>query len=112
MSELKDYDIMDIEAMDDARLEKSESGRIQVSRVYFKSEADLEIARQKHRRCLAMAKWCFTKSNYHYVLARHGEDAKKNCRKSILYSKWHRRWLTIADKFKTKLNRPVGQRKK
>jgi len=44
MSELKDYDIMDIEAMDDERLEKSESGKIQVTRVYIKSEADKVIA--------------------------------------------------------------------
>lgn len=44
MSELKDYDIMDIEAMDDERLEKSESGKIQATRVYFKSEADKVIA--------------------------------------------------------------------
>ena len=40
MSELKDYDIMDIEAMDDERLEKSESGKIQVTRVYIKPEVD------------------------------------------------------------------------
>ena len=44
MSGLKDYDIMDIEAMDDERLEKSESGRIQVTRVYLKAEADKVIA--------------------------------------------------------------------
>ena len=44
MSELKDYNIMDIEAMDDERLEKSESGKIQVTRVYLKSEADKVIA--------------------------------------------------------------------
>lgn len=44
MSELKDYDIMDIEAMDDERLEKSESGKIQATRVYLKSEADKAIA--------------------------------------------------------------------
>ena len=43
MSELKDYDIMDIEAIDDERLEKSESGKIQVTRVYIKSEADKVI---------------------------------------------------------------------
>ena len=44
MSGLKDYDIMDIEAMDDERLEKSESCRIQVTRVYIKAEADKVIA--------------------------------------------------------------------
>ena len=38
--ELKDYDIMDLEAMDDERLEKSESGKIQATRVYIKSEVD------------------------------------------------------------------------
>ena len=44
---LKDYDIMDIEAMDDERLEKSESGKIQVTRVYIKDEADNVIAELK-----------------------------------------------------------------
>lgn len=48
MSELKDYDIMDIEAMDDERLEKSESGKIQATRVYIKSEADKVIAELKN----------------------------------------------------------------
>lgn len=47
MSELKDYDIMDIEAMDDERLEKSESGKIQVTRVYIKSDVDAAIAELK-----------------------------------------------------------------
>lgn len=45
--ELKDYDIMDIEAMDDNRLEKSKSGIIQVTRVYIKSKADKVIAELK-----------------------------------------------------------------
>ena len=44
MSELEDYDIMDIEAMDDERLEKSESGKIQVTRVYIKSDVDAILA--------------------------------------------------------------------
>ena len=47
MSELKDYDIMDIEAMDDEHLEKSESGKIQATRVYIKSEVDAVIAELK-----------------------------------------------------------------
>lgn len=178
--ELKDYDIMDIEAMDDERLEKSKSGKIQVTRVYIKSEVDkviaekdaeiaelkaaaketsvpnrtcrkcgsdgtlmympivkdgrtywdlynnkgmdyvfgiqcahcgevafvtkqtheYELRKQKYKRCLDKAKWCFTKSNYHFVLARHGENGKENNRRSILYAKWHKRWLAIAEKFK------------
>lgn len=47
--ELKYYDITDIEAMDDERLEKSESGKIQVTRVYIKSEADAAIAELKQK---------------------------------------------------------------
>jgi len=42
--ELKDYDIMDVEAMDDARLEESPSGRISASRVYLKDEVDTVLA--------------------------------------------------------------------
>ena len=61
---------------------------------------DNEIQHLKYKRCLAMASRCFTKSNYHFVLARHGEDGKENNRKSILYSKWRKRWLAIAEKFK------------
>ena len=45
--ELKDYNIMDIEAMDDERLEESESGMIQVTRVYIKHEVDEAIAELK-----------------------------------------------------------------
>ena len=47
--ELKNYDIMDIEAMDDERLEKSESGKIQVTRVYIKSEVDDAITELKEK---------------------------------------------------------------
>ena len=65
-----------------------------------KQTHEYELRHHKFKRCLAMAKWCFTKSNYHFVLARHGEDAKKNSRKSELYAKWHKRWLELADKFK------------
>lgn len=49
MSELKDYDIMDIEAMDDERLEKSESGKIQATRVYIKSDVDNAITELKQK---------------------------------------------------------------
>ncbi|WP_173383949.1 hypothetical protein [Fibrobacter succinogenes] len=47
MSELKDYSILDIEAIDDERLAKSELGKIQETRVYIKSEADKVIAELK-----------------------------------------------------------------
>jgi len=59
-----------------------------------------ELNQQKFKRCLDKAKWCFTKSNYHFVLARHGENGKENNRRSILYAKWHKRWRKLAEKFK------------
>ena len=59
-----------------------------------------ELNQQKFKRCIDKAKWCFTKSNYHFVLARHGENGKENNRRSILYAKWHKRWLAIAEQFK------------
>ena len=62
--------------------------------------AETQLRKQKFKRCLDKAKWCFTKSNYHFVLARHGENGKENNRRSILYAKWYKRWLEIADKFK------------
>lgn len=50
MCELKDYDIVDIEAIDDERLKKSESGRIQATRVYIKSDVDEVISTLKAER--------------------------------------------------------------
>ena len=96
MSELKDYDIMDIEAMDDERLEKSESGKIQATRVYIKSEADKviaekdkEIRRQKYKRCLDKASYWVAVS-YQCVDDKHHQNAVRHCRK----------WLELANKFK------------
>ena len=62
MRELKDYDIMDIEAMDDERLEKSESGIIKATRVYIKDEVDKVIAELK-----AQVNGFFNRANlWHY----------------------------------------------
>lgn len=65
---------------------------------------EYELRLDKYKRCLDKAKRCLTKSNYHFVLARHGEDSKENNRRSILYSKWHKRWLEIAAKIKEASN--------
>lgn len=45
MSELKAYTADDIQELDDERLEASESGKIDCTRVYLKSEADKVIAK-------------------------------------------------------------------
>lgn len=35
-----------------------------------------ELRHQKYKRCIAITRWCFTKSNYHFHLDRSGEDSK------------------------------------
>lgn len=66
------------------------------------TEKDKELRHANYKRCLAMAKWCFTKSNYHYIVGREegGLYAKENFRRSNLYNKWRQRWLEIAKQFK------------
>lgn len=59
-----------------------------------------ELRHQKYKRCLAMAKRCFTKSNYHFIIGRTGENSKENLRKDAIYTKWYERWLKIAAQFK------------
>ena len=93
MSELKVYKMIDKDYCDD-------SFCIVPSDVYIKSEVDEVICHQKYKRCVAIAQRCFTKSNYHFHLARSGEDSKENIRKDALYTKWRHRWLNIAEQFK------------
>ena len=98
MSELKDYDIMDIEAMDDERLEKSESGRIQVTRVYIKSEVDKVIdelkAKLKVQTSNAEEAWKL-KDSYHTDYSEAVEELfKKN--KQLRHNKY-KRCLSMAD---------------
>lgn len=61
-----------------------------------------ELRHQKYKRCIAMARWCFTKSVYHFVVGRSegGKNELAQYRISRLYSKWHERWLKLAEKFK------------
>ena len=128
MSELKDYDIMDIEAMDDERLEKSESGKIQVTRVYIKSEADkvieekdAEIARLKAIRKVHVEaiesmgagllqdeeekrhskyKRCLAMYRYCSIKALYELDFKGNDVEWKWYSKWMHKWFELAKQFK------------
>ena len=64
--------------------------------------AKKEIDRHKYKRCMAMAKWCFTKSNYHFVVGRSegGKTGMTHFHISCFYSKWYKRWLKLAEKFK------------
>ena len=80
---------------------------------YLKSEADKVIAElnqklddyrytiavlrkekscHKFKRCLAMAKWCATERDIYHLIPRFG--------KMKFYTKWRKRWLELAEKFK------------
>ena len=77
---------------------KSADHTIGLMTVEFKQK----LYHQKYNRCRAMARWCFTKSNYHFVVGRSegGKNELTHYRISRLYSKWHKRWLKLAEQFK------------
>lgn len=65
--------------------------------------ADKEIRHNKSKRCLNNAWWCRKLSNT-YTLSAYTHRGWKIARyydeKAELYRKWHKRWLSIAEKFK------------
>jgi hypothetical protein len=62
-------------------------------------ESAKEIARHKYKRCLAMAGWC---ENAILGWTGHKESYTSHQRyiKVMLFTKWHKRWLELAEKFK------------
>ena len=52
------------------------------------------IAKQKYKRCLAMAKWCDAQVEWYNSL---NEDYSFWL---DLYVKWHNRWLELAERYK------------
>ena len=59
-------------------------------RVYHADEADKVIARQKKKRCLAMAKLC------HWKMGVFIYKEEKN----EFYYRWYKRWWELAERFK------------
>lgn len=69
-----------------------------------------ELQRQKYKRCLAMAKWCkdkvdAIKNGYIRSSIESQNGIMTTCPpecnpKFSFYSKWHKRWLELAEKFK------------
>ena len=81
---------------------------------YMKSEVDKVIAHNKYKRCLAMARWCYSTSLWCYQAANtlpagfhatlHGNpvmiEPERLFNRSALLTKWNTRWLELAEKFK------------
>lgn len=85
-------------------------GSIESADLYLKYEADKVIARNKYKRCLAMADYCYQKAEYYdacrgLIKAENQDDfwkekLKKLWDKICLFHAWNERWLALADKFK------------
>lgn len=71
------------------------------------------IQHQKYKRCINMANWCFSKSNYHYLVGREegGQLAKDSFRRSNLYLKWCDRWQKLAEQFSPMCKRKLTEAK-
>jgi len=98
MNELKDYN---------GDVFKPVYGSIADARVYLKSEADAYIRRQKYKRCLAMAQewrnyaaFCGMQFSCHNHRG-FGKTAEKWTWKECHAWKCVKRWLELAEKFKT-----------
>lgn len=90
-------------AKNDAKIKRLEKCEKWMKDHFFCEEiASVKVRHQKYKRCLAIARCCFTKSNYHFVVGRSegGKTAMTHYRISRLYSKWYNRWLKLAEKFK------------
>jgi len=63
-----------------------------------------QIAHNKYKRCMVIARWCLTEKVYfHYRYDDWGDkgyDRSYKWKKVVFWSKWARRWLELAEKFK------------
>ena len=62
----------------------------------MQAKAENEARHHKYKRCLAMALWCDSEMNYWYD----GIEMEQ-CQRFKFYEKWHKRWLELAEKFKS-----------
>ena len=59
--------------------------------------AETQLRHQKHRRCLAMAKWCRSRACFYDTMR---EGSLYFAWKSDRAYEWYKRWLELAEKFK------------
>ena len=71
--------------------------------IYLKSEVDKVIRHHKYKRCLAMARWCYSMDcRMLNEAADSGTYFKESWfwKRALWYGKWKRKWLELAEKFK------------
>ena len=57
------------------------------------------IQHQKHKRCLAMARWC-ENALLGWMGYKESFSSHQRYIKVMLFTKWHKRWRELAEKFK------------
>lgn len=85
---------------------KEACDRLQTANL-IKDEQLATARHHKYKRCLAMARWCKSKSEIYNEFAADAAEYKSSYearfrRKAEHYEKWNNRYLKIAEKFKDK----------
>ena len=96
IAELEESHKMEVEQLLIERAELKEGAKNLILDNYLQ---DKEIRHHKYKRCLNMAKWCklwYEEEKYEWQL----KDVH-HWFKMSLFDKWHKRWLELAEKFKT-----------
>lgn len=69
------------------------------SKVMRCERAELESRRQKYKRCLAIAKWC-ENAILGWMGYKESFSSHQRYIKVMLFTKWHKRWMELAEQFK------------
>ena len=97
----KDKEIQRLENLCESYRIDCDNLAIREANAYREIERDnKQLRHQKYKRCLAMAKLCHWKMGV-FIYKKEKND---------FYNRWHKRWLAIAEKFKTNstINRKGG----
>ena len=91
----KDKEIQRLENLCESYRIDCDNLAIREANAYKEIERDnKQIRHHKHKRCLAMAKWCHNESLWWYSKGYGFEKYDK------FWEKWEKRWLELAERFK------------
>ena len=91
--EEKDEKIDELEERIDELQKATDSAWSKVNAMYD------ELRHHKYKRCLAMARWC-ENAILGWMGYKESYSSHQQYIKVMLFTKWHKRWLEIAEKFK------------
>ena len=65
----------------------------------MQARAEMEARHSNHKRCLAMARWC-ENALLGWMGYKESFSSHQRYIKVMLFTKWHKRWRELAEKFK------------